>query len=138
VVYEHVTIELPVLLQVYGMLLGKALQQDTGEGLALLLQRIPYTPGSAMFGDKLNLVNRGAVKEIAAELPRLLEIGLPPHCKASCESVQLLLHAYIAARKGLACTPPYGRVPGPSLVEAVLERCRCHAMHPVPPREEKQ
>lgn len=65
------------------MLLEKALQQDTGEGLMLLLQRIPYAPGSAMFGDKLNLVNRGAVAEIAAALPQLLDIGLPPHCKAS-------------------------------------------------------
>lgn len=68
------------LAHVYSSLLGKALQQDGGALLDLLLQRIHWEPGSVTF-DGLNLVHPGAINEVAAHLPKLLEVGLPPDCR---------------------------------------------------------
>jgi hypothetical protein len=65
---------------IYSSLLNKALQQDGGAMLDLLLQRIHWEPQSVTFSG-LNLVHPGAIKEVAAHLPKLLEVGLPPDCR---------------------------------------------------------
>lgn len=68
------------LTHVYRSLLGKALQQDGGTLLDLLLQRVHWEPGSVTF-DGLNLVHPGTINEVAAHLPKLLEVGLLPDCR---------------------------------------------------------
>lgn len=70
------------LNEVYSSMLAKALRQDGGGVLDLLMKRVPFEAGSVSF-DGLKLVHRGAIEQIAAHLPKLLEIGLPPDCKVS-------------------------------------------------------
>lgn len=68
--------------EVYSWALELFLKQDGGQALELLLQYVDFEPGSARFSGN-NIVHRGAIRTVAAHLPKLLEIGLPPTCRVS-------------------------------------------------------
>jgi hypothetical protein len=78
------------LNEVHSSVLAKALRQDGGGVLDLLMERVPFEAGSVSF-DGLKLVHRGAIEQIATHLPKLLEIGLPPDCKVSTAAVFVVI-----------------------------------------------
>jgi len=68
-------------------LLKTALAKDGGEALAMLLDNVEIAPKAAAAAVLTGrLVHPGAIKQVAAHLPKLLDIGLAPDCRVSATS----------------------------------------------------